>query len=353
VLTLVGARLLALARDCADSAWLTLLAATAQQTTSSLRRAETARRLPDEPGVYVMRATDQTPLYVGKARRLRSRVAAYVYRPLGATRRLEGLVGAVHAVDTTACATDLEALVLEDREIRRLLPRFNTVRRQRTPRLWIRLPPRPELRPGKQQRAPRRLEPSTGPANHHAGEFVGPFRNMAAAENARLLARRVFDLDALRRADLEAYEAQLALAWAFLHGEKDLAEDQARRRSRRLLSEVLAFDVQALLLPADPHVARYAVIRPADHGIEGFLIDRAIFRGWATLAGDDLSQFAARLLDEAAEARTKPDDGDVVVRWIGAQRPPADLVWLPDDRRLAADAIEQAASAFVYGFGEP
>jgi hypothetical protein len=176
---------------------------------------------------------------------------------------------------------------------------------------------------------------------------------MAAAENARLLARRVFDLDALRRADLEAYEAQLALAWAFLHGEKDVAEDQARRGSRRLLSEVLAFDVQALLLPADPRVARYAVIRPADHGIEGFLIDRAIFRGWATLEGDDLSQFAARLLDEAAEARTEPDDGDVVVRWIGAQRPPADLVWLPDDRRLAADAIEQAASAFVYGFGEP
>jgi hypothetical protein len=175
---------------------------------------------------------------------------------------------------------------------------------------------------------------------------------MAAAEGARLLARRVFDLDALRRADLEAYEAHLALAWDFLHGEKDVAEDQARRRSRRLLSEVLVFELQALLLPTDPHAARYAVIRPADHGIEGFLIDRAIFRGWATLEDDDLSEFAARLLDDAAESRTQPDDADVVVRWIGAQRPPADLVWLPDDRLLAADAIEQAASAFLYGLGE-
>jgi hypothetical protein len=35
-------------------------------------------------------------------------VAAYVHRPLGATRRLEGLVGSVTAVDATVCATDLD-----------------------------------------------------------------------------------------------------------------------------------------------------------------------------------------------------------------------------------------------------
>ena len=129
-----------------------------------LRRGQTARSQPDEPGVYVLRDVEQAALYVGKASRLRSRLAAYVHRPLGVTRRLEGLVGSVEAVDSTVCATDLEALVLEDREIRRLQPRYNTARQQRTPRLWIRLPPVPAPRPGTRQPCPAtaRTQPRAG-----------------------------------------------------------------------------------------------------------------------------------------------------------------------------------------------
>src|SRR5207248_5449002 len=143
----------------------------------------------------------------------------------------EGLVGTVQAVETTACATDLEALILEDREIRRLRPRFNTVRQQRASRLWIRLPPRPVDLRGKPKRAPRRLEPSRGPSSDVDGEFVGPFRNAASADAARLLARKVFDLDATRHAEPGTYEAQLSLAWAFLHGDREPAESLARGRS--------------------------------------------------------------------------------------------------------------------------
>src|SRR6266852_2821175 len=114
--------------------------------------------MPETPGIYVLRDSDQTPVYVGQARRLRSRVAAYVHRPLGTTRRLEGLVSAVQSVDSVECATDLEALILEDREIRRLQPRFPTVRQQRAPRVWIRLPPTPEGRPAQRNLALPRLE---------------------------------------------------------------------------------------------------------------------------------------------------------------------------------------------------
>ena len=71
--------------------------------------------------------------------------------------------------------TDLEALILEDREIRRLQPRFNTVRQQRTPRYWIR---RPVWQPS---RSPPRLELSIGPGALD-GDFIGPFRNQAQAQ---------------------------------------------------------------------------------------------------------------------------------------------------------------------------
>jgi DNA polymerase-3 subunit epsilon len=317
---------------------------TAASSRNTLRRGATARALPDQPGVYVLRDGEQNALYVGKARRLRSRMEAYVHRPLGATRRLEGLVGSVHAVDARECRTDLEALILEDREIRRLRPRFNTVREQRMPRPWVRRPAQRVSPHGRLLALPR-LELSAGPGLAD-GEFVGPFRNERLADQARLLARRVFDLDQLRRHDPSTYVGQLAEAWLFLGGDSRTAEAQARDRSLALLRQVLAFDVRALCLPADPARARYAIVRPAPVGIEGFVIDRGILFAWDLLEGDDVYAFGQHLV-EPAEPRTSPEDARVVLRWFGAQRSPARLVHLTDDRLAAADAIEAAALELV------
>ena len=204
-----------------------LVAAAPQTGATSLRRTATARALPDEPGVYVMRDTDQTPLYVGKARRLRSRVAAYVHRPLGATRRLEGLVGAVHAVDSTACATDLEALVLEDREIRRLAAALQHGSPAARAAVVDSLAAASRAASRQRQPAPDDSSRALGPVSGSTGEFVGPFRNEALADSARLLARRVFDLDALRRANAEAYADQPRAGLGFF------ARRDRRRRSPR------------------------------------------------------------------------------------------------------------------------
>ncbi|MBV9327349.1 MAG: hypothetical protein JO352_26705 [Chloroflexi bacterium] len=315
-------------------------------TTAALRRSATAQALPEQPGVYVMRGGDQSPLYVGKARRLRSRLEAYVHRPVGATRRLEGLVASVQVVDATECETDLEALILEDREIRRLQPRFNTVRQQRAPRVWIKWPSQRTSARGRPLALPR-LELSTGPAAGD-GEFIGPFRNEALANAARQLAREVFLLDSLRRANPSGYLMRLAEAWRFLGGERGTAEMLAREKSVGLLRKVLAFEPAALLLPADPAQARYAVARPSPEGIEGFLLDHARLCAWTRLQDDDLFTFARRLL-EPAEPRTTPDDAGVVLRWFGAQRPPARLICLSDDRRAAVDAIEAAVVELLAG----
>jgi DNA polymerase III epsilon subunit-like protein len=351
VLAAVGSHLLSLAAEqgCAS---LEALVREPRVTDRppALQRSATATALPDGPGVYVMRDDDQTALYVGKAGRLRSRVASYVNRPLGPTRRFEGLVDVVKVVDPTSCANDLEALVLEDREIRRLQPRFNTVRQQRAPRVWIRLPPRPAPRPGTRQLAPRRLEPSLGPKTAN-GEFVGPFRNESAADRARSLARAVFDLDALRHADPGLYEQHLAMAWDYLklQGQRDVAEARARQHSLAVLRAVLAFDLGAILLPADPREALYAVVRPCPTGLEGFVVDRGICTAWTVTEADDVSRFAGELLSSSEQPRTMPDDIHIVLRWLGAQRPPARLVHLPDDPLAAADAIEAAAFSALGG----
>ena len=64
-----------------------------------------------------------------------------------------------------------------------------------------------------------------------------------------------------------------------------------------------------------------------------------------TVPFDDApTDLAARLLAEAAP-RTNPEDRDVVLRWFGAQRPPAGLIHLPDDPLAAADRLQAAALA--------
>jgi hypothetical protein len=320
--------------------------ASSRERSAALLRSATAERLVDSPGVYVMRDRDQVPLYVGKARDLRSRVGAYIHRPLGATRRLEGLVGAVVAVDPTVCATDLEALVLEHRHIQRLHPRFNTVRQQHLPKLWIRLPTTPEPGRGKRRHQLPRLELSVGP-DCVDGDFVGPFRNQTLAESWRRLARQVFELDELRRTETAAYEARLELAWQFLHGDRERAETFARARSPRLARTALDSRISEALLPADPRLERYAVIRRSSGDVEGMLVDRGIFSGYATLQDNDPSEFARRLL-EPVPPRTTVEDLPIVLRWFGAQRPPAaQLVWLDADPFTAAEAVEAAAESLL------
>jgi hypothetical protein len=259
-------------------------------------------------------------------------------------------VGTVDAVDSEVCETDLEALVLEAREIRRLQPRFNTVRRQRMPRIWLRLPPVP---PGR-RRAPRRLEACVAPQSDD-GEYLGPFRNEAMAERARQLAREVFELDAARRGDRAGYEARLQQAWAFLQGdvERALAELQQRRRDvlarsdadglracDRLLGRVRAFEIGPLLLPADPRRASYVVLRPSPRGVEGFLLDHGVLVQYQVLDDEDATRFASDLLTPG-RPRTSEEDVDVTLRWLGAHKATTRILLVSDEQR-ARDAIEDA-----------
>jgi hypothetical protein len=101
-----------------------------------------------------------------------------------------------------------------------------------------------------------------------------------------------------------------------------------------------------MLMPADPRHARYAVVRGGPTALEGFLLDHAILRSFISSDGDDAFAFARQLL-APAEPRTTAPDVDVVLRWFGAQRPPARLVLLPDEPLAAADAIEDAVLAVL------
>ena len=87
----------------------------------------TLARLPDRPGVYLMKDARGDVLYVGKAQSLRSRVRSYWQKQAvgGEIHRIRSVIDRVVDVEYTLTDSVSEALLLEANLIKRYTPRFN------------------------------------------------------------------------------------------------------------------------------------------------------------------------------------------------------------------------------------
>jgi excinuclease ABC subunit C len=80
------------------------------------------------PGVYRMLDARAQVLYVGKARNLRARVAAYA-RPTGHSPRIARMIAETASMMFLSTETEVEALLLEQNLIKQLKPRYNVLAR--------------------------------------------------------------------------------------------------------------------------------------------------------------------------------------------------------------------------------
>ena len=80
--------------------------------------------LPNAPGVYLMKASDGTVIYVGKAVRLRTRVRSY-FREKSAHALTSQMMRYVTEIDYIVTETEVEALILENNLIKAHQPRYN------------------------------------------------------------------------------------------------------------------------------------------------------------------------------------------------------------------------------------
>lgn len=84
-------------------------------------------RIAHEPGVYLLKDDHGTIIYIGKARDLRKRLAAY-FKNSGHTDMKTGvLVKKIVDFDTIITGNEKEALILESNLIKRYRPRYNVV----------------------------------------------------------------------------------------------------------------------------------------------------------------------------------------------------------------------------------
>lgn len=86
---------------------------------------EKVRRLPDQPGVYLLKDINDRVIYVGKAISLRSRVRSYLIENSSSSPRLRSLQSRLHNVEYVVTDSEVEALILECSLIKEYRPRFN------------------------------------------------------------------------------------------------------------------------------------------------------------------------------------------------------------------------------------
>lgn len=83
------------------------------------------KMLPDRPGVYIMHASDDTVIYVGKAKILKNRVRQYFGSGKNHTPKVRAMVSNVAYFEYIITDSELEALVLECNLIKKYRPRYN------------------------------------------------------------------------------------------------------------------------------------------------------------------------------------------------------------------------------------
>src|SRR3954466_1345869 len=81
--------------------------------------------LPESPGVYLWRDADGNVLYVGKAKRLRSRVRSYVSNDQLTSVKTRALMQQAAGLDTIVVPSEAHALILEANLIKEYRPKYN------------------------------------------------------------------------------------------------------------------------------------------------------------------------------------------------------------------------------------
>jgi len=138
--------------------------------------------LPDSPGVYMWKGRDGTTLYIGKAKRLRSRVRSYFANDQLESVKTRHLVGLVADVETIVVPSEAHALILEANLIKEYRPRFNIALRDDKSYPYIKVTIQ---EPFPRVFVTRRLEDD-------GASYFGPYTDVGAMRRALNVVKRIF-----------------------------------------------------------------------------------------------------------------------------------------------------------------
>jgi excinuclease ABC subunit C len=322
--------------------------------------------LPESPGVYLWRDADGTVLYVGKAKRLRSRVRSYVAADHAESVKTWALMQSVAGLETIVVPSEAHALILEANLIKEYHPKYNIALRddksypyikvtvaEPFPRVWV-----------------------TRHVVDDGSRYFGPYTDVGAMRRALNVVKRIFTVRScnydmpkqmperpcldyyIKRckapcilAQTQAeYSAMIDEVLVFLEGRTNEVKRRVRDRME-LASQSLDFERAAELRDALNHLERMEepavvmTIEGGDRDVVGYARDgddAAIalmrIRGGKLLAREH--QFVANVAEETDAAVL---EAYVAGSYLPLEDRAAELLvpFDPDDRDLVEASLER------------
>ena len=87
------------------------------------------KKLPEKPGVYLMKNSDEVIIYVGKAKILKNRVRQYFQNSSKHSPKVKSMVSNIDSFEYIVTDTEVEALILENNLIKKYEPKYNIMLR--------------------------------------------------------------------------------------------------------------------------------------------------------------------------------------------------------------------------------
>lgn len=137
--------------------------------------------LTQSPGVYRMVDAQGNTLYVGKARRLKARLASYFRGQLNT--KTQAMVGRIADIQVTVTRSEIEALLLEQTLIKELRPPYNILLRDDKSYPFIFVSDRHPYPALEYKRVRRR---------HDDGRYLGPYPSSSAVRESLSLMQKIF-----------------------------------------------------------------------------------------------------------------------------------------------------------------
>lgn len=141
------------------------------------------KNMSTRPGVYQMRSSNKTVLYVGKAKNLKNRLRSY-FRTVGLSNKTRAMMQKVASIDVIITDTENEALLLEAQQIKQYRPRYNILLRDDKSYPYLRLTIADSF---------PRLDFYRGVRDDRA-LFYGPYANAGVVREMLALLQKVFQL---------------------------------------------------------------------------------------------------------------------------------------------------------------
>jgi len=149
---------------------------------------EKVAHLPESPGVYLFRDANGVVLYVGKAKRLRSRVRSYFNADHANSVKTLHLMRYVADFDTIVVPTEAHALILEANLIKEYRPRFNIALRDDKSYPYIKVTIQ---EPFPRVFVTRRLV-------NDGGRYFGPYTDVGKMRRALNVVKQIFTVRSCR-----------------------------------------------------------------------------------------------------------------------------------------------------------